>query len=382
MRIMHMMLSCFYIDGFNYQENAISRQNLRDGHKVRIVASTETYLDNKSLGYIKPGRYLNSDGIEVVRLPYRKFLPHAIMKKIRAYPNVMEELKSFNPDVIMFHGLASYELLTVSRYAKKNSKVKLYLDSHEEPQNSGTNLLSRYLLHRLFYRTIIRLSLDSVNGIFYISDMNKRFIQKNYKIPEGILEFFPLGGNIIDDSLHEKYREERRRELCLKPEQLLFVHSGKMDLAKRTLELIKAFSSVNSDKLRLILIGSLHDSIKKSVESAILQDARITNLGWKSSEELQQYLCACDLYLQPGSPSATMQNAICAHSAVMLYPLPDHTRYVQGNGFMVRDHYDMARCFQRIVEDSVILIDMRKKSKAISEELLDYRKLANRLYRV
>ena len=35
------------------------------GHDVMIMASTETYVDNLHLGYVKPSEYLNEDGIPV-----------------------------------------------------------------------------------------------------------------------------------------------------------------------------------------------------------------------------------------------------------------------------------------------------------------------------
>jgi hypothetical protein len=43
MKIVHMCLSCFYIDGYFYQENEIIRQNVDDGHDVVVIASTESY---------------------------------------------------------------------------------------------------------------------------------------------------------------------------------------------------------------------------------------------------------------------------------------------------------------------------------------------------
>ena len=60
----------------------LPRQNKRDGHEVEIIASTETYIDNKTLGYVKSGRYLNEDGIQVIRVAYSKVLPLFLMKKI------------------------------------------------------------------------------------------------------------------------------------------------------------------------------------------------------------------------------------------------------------------------------------------------------------
>ena len=72
MRILHLMLACFYIDNYNYQENILPRINKQDGHDVKIIASVEMFIDNESIGCVEPGRYVNEDGIEVVRLPYKK----------------------------------------------------------------------------------------------------------------------------------------------------------------------------------------------------------------------------------------------------------------------------------------------------------------------
>ena len=71
MKIVHCCLSCFYIDNYNYQENALPRQNKLDGHDVSIIASTETFINNTNLGYVQPSQYVNEDGIPVRRIPYR-----------------------------------------------------------------------------------------------------------------------------------------------------------------------------------------------------------------------------------------------------------------------------------------------------------------------
>jgi hypothetical protein len=73
MKILHICLSCFYIDNFSYQENVLPRQNKLDGHEVQILASTETYGKDKKLQYLEPGEYINEDSIKVIRLPYRHF---------------------------------------------------------------------------------------------------------------------------------------------------------------------------------------------------------------------------------------------------------------------------------------------------------------------
>ena len=65
MRILHLCLACFYIDGYNYQENILPRINHEDGHDVRILASTETYVDNLHLGYVEPREYVTEYGVPI-----------------------------------------------------------------------------------------------------------------------------------------------------------------------------------------------------------------------------------------------------------------------------------------------------------------------------
>ena len=90
MKIMHLCLSCFYIDNFSYQENELPRQNKRDGHDVRIIASTETLMDEDS--FFDAGEHLNEDGIPVKRLTYKKWFTKKVMEKIRAYQVLYQEM--------------------------------------------------------------------------------------------------------------------------------------------------------------------------------------------------------------------------------------------------------------------------------------------------
>ena len=69
MKILHLCLACFYIDNYTYQENILPRINHEDGHDVRILASTETYVDNAHLGYVEPAEYVTEYGVPIKRLP-------------------------------------------------------------------------------------------------------------------------------------------------------------------------------------------------------------------------------------------------------------------------------------------------------------------------
>lgn len=401
MKILHCCLSNYYADNSNYQENNLTRQNKEDGHEILIIASTETYINGK-LAYTNTGEYINEDGIKVIRVPYKKNIPHKMAVKVRSYEGVYSLIENFEPEIIMFHGLVAYELKTVVKYKKKHPQVKLYTDVHADYGNSAKTFLSKQILHKGLYRRIVQKSLPWMDEVLCITLASMEFAHKIYNIPERKLEFYPLGGDILENKDYKERRERVRSELQVKEEDILFVHSGKMGALKRTEELLREFEKVKSERLKLVIAGTFLDDVKERVMPFLERDERIIFAGWKNPDQLMDLLCAADMYLQPGTQSVTMQNAMCNGCALMLYPLPSHEPYLHGNGFYVEkddklekivkiknysqkdfspDTFSMEEIFRKIVEKPEELEKMREKSLEIAKNILDYRKLAARLYK-
>ena len=381
MRILHLCLACFYIDGYNYQENILPRINHEDGHDVRILASTETYVDNLHLGYVEPREYVTEYGVPIKRLPYVKVGTQFSTIKIRKYPHVYEEIAAFAPDVILSHDLGYWSLLDVIRYKQDHPEVKLYADTHTAYANSGTNWLSMHVLHQLIYRRLVRKALPYLEKYWYIGAGERDFNQGVYGVPASKMEWYPLGGTLFSDEVYAEKRARRRAELGLAPDELLLVHSGKLGPLKRTADLLRAFSAVPDFRAKLIIIGSVPEETKSDILPLVEQDGRVEYLGWKSANELLEYLCACDLYCQPGSGSATLQNALCCGCPVLAFP---HGSYMElldrGQFFWARTQEDMQHGFHEIMETPELLPTMTEKAWECAREVLDYRKLAARLY--
>ena len=378
MKIIHLCVSCFYIDGYRYQENELVREHVATGHDVLVVASTETYLDNLTLGYTAPGDYMGTDGARVIRLPYGGFGPFFLKKKLRIHKELGRILEGFAPDVIMFHGLCGWELRTAARYKYQHPNVKLYVDSHEDANNSAVSTLSK-LLHNFYYRPIIRAALPNIDKVLCISQETLDFCRRQYGIDDASMEFFPLGGRIADDSSYTKIRSETRRALGVDLGQIVFIQSGKFDAKKKLVQSLRAFSRSQSEDFRFLIVGQLHDSIADEARDLIARDPRITFLGWKPADELYDLLCAADVYVQPGSQSATMQMSLCARRPIIVADVPSHVPFVQGNGWTVRDESDLLSAFAKIEADPGILDIYSKRSYEIATSLLDYRRMAKRL---
>lgn len=379
MRILHCCLSNYYIDNYKYQENILPKIHKAHGHDVLIIASTETFINNIDLSYVNPESYYTEYGVPIIRVPYKRIINKFITVKFRKYIGVYQLVGNFNPDVILFHGIGAYELLTLAKYIKKHPNVKLYVDNHGDYHNSASNFLSKEILHKLFYKQIIKRALPYINKILYLTYENKEFLKNLYKIPENKLEYYPLGGIIISEMERCNKRDKIRSILKANDEDIILLHSGKMDKLKRTEEIVKALSHMSNQHVKLVLIGSMTDDVKEKLLPYIQKDQRIMYLGWKSSEELLDYICASDLYIQPGGQSVTMQAALCCGVAVALYPFESHKFLLKDSVFYIKDHKDIKKLLELIIDNPAILEEKRKQSYSIACEKLDYKILAQRI---
>lgn len=379
MRIVLIGLASAFTEGMTYQDNLLAQQLRADGHEITVVADCHEYQNGVLMMTDEEDRVLH-DGTRLIRKKYKSILGPCVSDKIRAVEGLYEILETEKPDIIFHHGVQSYELWTVARYKSHNPKVRLYVDSHATSNNSATNVLSKYILHGAFYTYIIHKALPYIDRVFYVADEAFDFLKMMYRVPDDVMEFFPLGGVVLEETKEVEKRNRIREELGLDGEDILVTHTGKMNESKRTVEILEAFNNVSSDRLHLLLIGALDEEIKINAEQLIASDKRIKFVGWKSGDELFEYLCASDLYLQPGTQSATMQNAICCGSTVALYPYPSHKALLGDKAFYVESRKDIECLLKTLALDKDILQEKRSGLRDIALEKLDYKVLAARLY--
>lgn len=381
MTIVHLELGGFYTEDTLYQTNLLARSNLVDGHKTAVV-STNFRWEGASLIKVPIGESVVEGGVHLIRLAFTNPDPHYTHQKIRKSRGVYPVLERLAPDVILSHGLQYWSILDVIRYKKDHPEIKLYADTHADYYTSGTNWLSRKVLNGMFYRWLVQKSLPFLEKLLYVTDECRRFSAELYGVPGDRMEFYPLGGTVLPEAEYQTLRTKRRAELGVGEHTPLLVHAGKLEPMKRTDALLRAFAAVPELDAKLAIIGSIPEEQKGFLTSLMDADSRVVYLGWKSGEELEEYLCACDLYCQPGKVSAIMQNAVCRNCPVLLYPHPDYVKdFDWGNIRWVRTEEDMAAAFRELAEGALPLSDMAEGSARCAREILDYRVLAARLYR-
>lgn len=368
MRIAHLCLAAFYIDGYGYQENILPRVHKRMGHEVEIIASTETYVDKSHLGYVEPSSYWNEDGIRVHRLAYSRWLPRRLRPKIRAYEGLREKLDAFAPDLIFLHDVQFWDVLVVCDYAKLH-KIPVHADSHTDYVNSARSFTSRHLLHGLFYKALVQRADRFISRYFPTLPLRADFMAEVYGLPRDKMELLPFGFD--DTSVPNVEREEVRRafrgKLNISCEDTVFVTGGKLDLRKNIHDLIDRFSRLRKsgqlEGVHLIVFGEPNEEVASRL-SKIAIDDNVHMVGWIKASELYSAFWAADMAIFPGTHSVVWEEAI-AHGLGAVF-----RRWV-GMG-----HLDVGGN-ARFIDDAQphtldrVLLDLTKENGALMSEMND-----------
>ena len=311
MKILHCCLACFYIDNYGYQENILPRQHKLQGHEVEILASTETYISNTKLSYGEPASYMSTDGIPVVRVAYGKYLPHFIMRKLRIYEGIYQEIDRFNPDIIFVHDCQFIDIRHIARYSKKNPHVKIFVDCHTDFINSAKNWLSKNILHKVIYRFCAKTIEPYATKFYGVLPARCDFLNVVYGIAREKIDLLSFGGedNKIDLSKRDKVRKRICTELCLNDDDFILVTGGKLDKHKNTANLIDALELIGSKRAKLIIFGSLMDDVKYEIEGK-LNNSNVKYVGWIDADKAYDYFIGADLVVFPGLHSVLWEQAV------------------------------------------------------------------------
>jgi len=314
MKILHCCLAAFYIDNFSYQENILPKIHKQQGNDVTILASTETYIDNIKLGYVKPSSYYTNEDIPITRIPYVNWIPKFVVRKLRIYSGIQQFLQKVKPDVIFMHDSQFLSIIEFVRFAKKNN-VKIYIDSHTDFINSAKNWISKNILHKIVYKFCIK-QIEKYTTKFYGTlPVRVEFLHDVYGIDKNKIELLPFGA---DDSYFrwedkEIIKAEIRSQLMIGKNDFVIITGGKIDTRKNIHQLMKAYIELtNQDKIeniKLIVFGKPTAELKKEIDSYIT-NSLIRYVEWLPSEEIYKYFFASDLAFFPGTHSVLWEEAV------------------------------------------------------------------------
>lgn len=374
MKIIHVCLSSSYTDGLKYQDNMLAENHVLQGHDVTVISNCNAYVGGISES-VQPSDEVLACGVRLIRIRFLNFAIKKVTEKIKYSPELAKIIYAIKPDVIFYHGFVGVGIRTVTEYKKNNPNTRLYFDSHADFNNSTNSWLANFIVYKVLYRAMVKNAVKYANNIYYVSLECKHFLKSNFGIADDAMNFLSLGGRVCDMEEKIQARHKLDARFNLHHEDTIFVHSGKMTIEKNTKDIVDAFEVVNNSKQKLFILGHIDDNRIDLLEK-IKANANIFYMGWVSGDDLEQYLLAADVYLQPGTQSATLQHAICCGCAICVYPHESHAVYMNGNGVYVKRTQDLIKFLRDCEEKSYDLNELKIRSHAIGEQMLDYFKLA------
>lgn len=363
MKIVHLCLSCFFIDNYSYQENMLPKYHVKMGHDVTVIASLVSFnKEGKPCLLPSPSERIDEDGYKVIRLGYKE--PIKINRILRKYQGFYETLVKEKPDVIFTHGVAMAAVSTLIRYLKENPNVKLYGDHHGDYINSATTFLSKHVLHKIVWRHYVKKLEPYLTKCYGVTPMRCRFLKEMYHLNPNIIEFLPMG--VDDEAIPEDrtaVRDAVRKELGIPPNAFLIMTGGKIDQRKNTHVLLEAIKRIDNPNLHLVICGVLAPEMEYLKEQF---DSRIHYLGWCNAQRVMDCMVASDMACFPGTHSTLWEQAVGVGLPAVLKRWDEMTHMdVNGNCTFVKGE-DLAE-LQEVIEQMLVK-DVYREQKAKSEE--------------
>lgn len=309
-KIVHLVLCGVVTDGWTYQDNMIPKYHRQLGYEVTIITSQWIYGTNGKLTKDDRTQYINEHGVKVRRLPL--IGRDSFEKKWKRYRGLAQALEDEAPDVLFIHGVSFGDFGVVCNYLRSHTVKKVYVDNHMDASNSGKNWFSRNILHRIIWKCSAQMLNKYTDKFYGVLPARVTWLTEMYGLPKNKCELLVMGADddVVQSCLNSNARQEIREKHGIADEEFLIVTGGKIDEWKtQTLLLMKAVRNINNKKIRLIVFGSVAESLWDKVNELTDGDL-VQYIGWVSGADSYSYWAAADLVVFPGRHSVFWEQVV------------------------------------------------------------------------
>lgn len=355
MKIVHIHLLGPYTDGWGYQENILPAVQARQGHEVIVITGCQTHLPDNSITTVQPAEY-EIEGVKIVRIQRKKIFGSELLSSVVFDYPIYEQLKKFAPDVILLHGLGRGKTNNaVKRYIKKNPQCILFGDTHVFDGNAERSKSLKTLLWRKFNDYFRKKLFKYYSAVFCISQQCLDYARDVYKVPEDLLKIFPLGYDpaIIHWEKRDQIKKSFREKYNIGDDEIVIVHGGKIIPRRKTSMAVDAVLRLKG-KVRLVVFGSIHESIKQEIEEKFSLCDGLIYLGHLSKQEYINVFLASDIALFPGAQSSMWEEAIgCGLPLVLNSTEKKDAIYYDHGGNVVFTSEDTLESFVDVLQQMI-----------------------------
>lgn len=375
MKIAVICLGDAYNEGFGYQENLLSKYQAKD-NEVYLFANRFKIDKEGNYKAVKLDEYTNKDGVHVKRLDYK--FNEFTSRIFHNYKGLYEELEKIKPDLIFSHSVQYYNILDLVKYKKRHNEVVIEADNHADFTNSAMNYLTK-LFHKLVWKRLLKKAQDYIDIFYGVTESRCDFLTDFYGLNKDKVKLLVMG---VDDEVREASMShiDKTKEAYNPDNKFLIVTGGKIDIYKKeTINLLKAFNSLNNDDLKLIVFGSVQEELKNDFDENL---GKATYVGWKNQSEITDLLCISDLAIYPGRHSVLWEQTLgCGIPMIVKDIYGTHHVYANGSSLILSDlSVDSLKnsINDLLINDKKKYIDMLNKAKEYGYKEFSYKEIARR----
>ncbi len=338
MRIVHICLACFYIEGWGYQENLLPKYHAKAGNQVMVLTSDYVFNSRGESAVKQESDYVNQYGIHV------KVLHKS--SRFGKYKNLYGELAAYSPDIIFVHGGQFAALKDVAAYCKKHKATKLFIDQHADFYNTPIDSFKQRIVARWVYGRWIRKCVPIATRFWGVTPWRCQYLHEAYGVPKKKIGLLVLGGDDeeIPFDRAEEIRKTIRKELKIEENAFVVVTGGKIDLEKNIHLLAQAIKEMNRSDVQLVIFGQPNAAMEDTMRN-IAETENCHFIGWIDSKKVYDYFLASDLAVFPGTHSVLWEQA-CASGIPALFKNWEGMHHVRVNGnseFLYQDSAEEIR---------------------------------------
>ncbi|MBQ7594303.1 MAG: glycosyltransferase family 4 protein [Synergistaceae bacterium] len=371
MKIVHLCLCGSVTDGWNYQDNLLTKWHHKNGHDVTIITS-QIIFNDKGLHIIRESNdndYINSDGVRTIRLPMLGGNdPSKPWSGI--YEGVYSNLEKLQPEILFIHGVVPGNLEEIVRYVKRHPEMRVYVDSHADYSNSGSKRMTikkfiRNLIPRRFLRRCALL--PYARKYYGVLPARVDYLVKEYRIPREKCELLLMGADddLVNEAKKPEVIDEIRRKHNIQPDDFLIMTGGKIDRAKtQTLLLMEAVRNIQNEHVKLIVFGSVEEFMREKFYS-LVDDVNVQYIGWVEARDSYKVFAASDLVVFPGRHSVFWEQ-VTGLGIPMLCKDWEGTHHVDLGGNVRFLTQDSTQEIQREIERLINFPEEYKRMKSVA----------------
>ena len=383
MRITHICLVEGYTEGLNYQENMIIKYQAKEGHQVSLLTTDHCFTQGVWGVCQTENDYINPQEVRIIRLPFLFPLPYVLNRKIGIFKNTVKILEELKPDVIFVHNLQFWDVTSIVEYKKKHPEVILYADNHSDFSNSARNWVARNVLYRFWWKPCAKKMEPWTEKFFGVLPARIDFLKNIYGISGEKTDLLVMGADdeCVQQAAELEVKKRIREQFCIEEDDFLIVTGGKIDAFKtQTLLLMDAVQRIKSDKVKLLVFGSVEEKLKEPLLK--LSDGRkVQYIGWANGNQPYEYFGAADLVVFPGRHSVYWEQVV-AQGIPMLCKYWEGTTHVDIGGnveFLYKESTEeIQEKLEEIIYQPEKYNEMKEKAKGIGKEEFSYAKIARK----